>query len=323
MKAIGLFSGGLDSTLAIKLMQEQGIEVIALSFISHFFGNKDKLKKLTEDNGINLKIIDISEEYLDIVKKPKHGYGKNMNPCIDCKIFMLKKAKDYAKKIGAKFVFTGEVIGQRPMSQRKEILRLIEKEAGLRGKLLRPLSAKLLEITEAEKRGWINGDKLFSIQGRTREKQFELAKKYQLSDYTSPAGGCLLTYREYSNKLRDLFKNKKKIDERDILLLKIGRHFRFGKNKIIIGRNEEDNKQLLKLKQKSDFIFEVKKYMGPITLLQGIKTKKAVELAAALTVRYSDVKTDKAVVEYRKDSVKTEVTANKLEDREIEKLRII
>jgi len=325
MKALALLSGGLDSTLAVKLILNQGIDVVAINFTSPFClcgkggcGATEVAKKFN----IPLKIVKKDENYLKIIKKPKHGYGKNMNPCIDCRIYTLKKAKKYAKKIGASFIFTGEVLDERPMSQHIRALKIIEKEAGLEGKILRPLSAKLLSETEVEKKGWINREKLLDIRGRSREKQIKLAKKWKINDYPCPSGGCLLTYKEFADKVRDLFKHKKRIKTKDILILKVGRHFRFDKNKIIVGRNENENKQLLKLKDASDYYFEVLDYNGPITLLQGPKTKKAIEKAAALTVRYSDSKEKKALVNYGKEKLDRNLLISPINAQEIDKLRI-
>ena len=208
-----------------------------------------------------------------MLRKPKHGYGRNLNPCVDCKIFILKKAKKYAKEIGADFIFTGEVLGERPMSQHGPALKIIAEESGLKGKLLRPLSAKLLPETVAEKKGLVDRNKLLSIQGRSRKPQFELAKEYGITAFPSPAGGCLLTCEEYSKKLRDLFENKKRISMADVALLRVGRHFRLGKNKIIVGRNEAENKFLTANKIQSDFYFELADIVGPTTLLQGPKQK--------------------------------------------------
>jgi tRNA U34 2-thiouridine synthase MnmA/TrmU len=325
MKAVGLFSGGLDSLLAIKLIQKQGIDVTTISFSSPFFINKEKKKKLEETarkNKFKIKFIEFGYDYLKLVRNPPHGYGKNMNPCIDCHAFMLKKAKQYANKIGAKFVFTGEVLDERPMSQNRKSLEIVASEAGLKGKLLRPLSAKLLQETEAEKKNWVDRDKLMGLRGRSRKPQFELAKKFGIKEYETPGGGCLLTYPEYSKKLKDLFEHKKKVSLNDARLLRAGRHFRHGKNKIIVGRNEEDNKQLLKLKEKKDLKFEVKSYMGPITLLQGKADKKIVKLAASLTARYSDADIDKIKVKYGKDKFNKELTVTPIKEREIEQLRI-
>ena len=326
MKAIGLFSGGLDSAVAIKVVQDQNIDVIALNFVSSFW-EFDTIKnssviKLAKNLNVTLKLIDEDNNYIRMVRNPKHGYGKNMNPCIDCKIYILKKAKEYAKKINAKFIFTGEVLGQRPMSQHYKTLLLIEKEAGLKGKLLRPLSAGLLPEIEAEKKGWIDREKLLKLQGRTRTPQLALAKKYKIEGFSCGGSGCRLTDREYSKKLRDLFKNKKRILHNDIKILNFGRHFRDKKNKIIVGRNKFENEQILNLKQKTDTILEVKDIMGPITLLKGKADKKAIEIAAQLTARYSDAEKDNVVVKYGKGKLNKEVIVNQMKDKDIERLRI-
>jgi len=324
MKALGLFSGGLDSILAVKLILEQGIDIEAINFVTPFFiCEKIGVVKIAKRLDIPLKVINIGEEYFKILRKPKHGFGKNMNPCIDCRILMLKKAKEYAKKIKASFIFTGEVLNERPMSQNKKALYIIDKEAGLEGKVLRPLSAKLLPETEAEKKGWVDREKLLAIQGKQRKTQIELAKKFRINDYPSPSGGCLLTYKEFSNKVKDLFKHKKKISIEDTDLLRIGRHFRLGKNKIIVGRNEKENEQLLKMKGKGDYYFEVRDFMGPITILKGPKTKQAVEKAAGLTVRYSDVKEKKVLVNYGKEKLNKTIIVKPISEEDIEKMRII
>jgi len=323
MKALVLLSGGLDSILAVKLMLDQGIDVVAINFITPFqISEKKWVQKIAKKFKISLKTVKLGEDYLKIISKPKFRYGKHMNPCIDCRIFMLKKAKTYAKRINASFIVTGEVLGERPMTQTREALDITEKETGLQGKILRPLSAKLLPETEAEKKGWVDRKKLLDIKGRSRKKQIKLAKKYGIKEYPSPGGGCLLTYKEFAEKVRDLIEHKKKIKTKDIPLLKIGRHFRFNKNKIIVGRNEDENKQLLKLKDVSDYFFEVPGCGSPITLLQGPKTKKAIEKAAALTARYSDSKKKKTKVKYGKEKLDKSVTVSTLKKEEIKKLRV-
>jgi tRNA-specific 2-thiouridylase len=320
VKAVGLFSGGLDSILAAKLVQEQGIDVKLVNFTTPFFPPK-KAMEMARQLGFKLKVVDVTKEYLKILRNPKHGYGSFLNPCIDCKIFMLRKAKEYAKKIGAEFVFTGEVLGERPMSQNKNALALIEKEAGLKGKLLRPLSAKLLPLTEAEQ-NLIDRNRLLDIEGRKRDRQMKLAKRFGIRFYPSPSGGCMLTNNEYAAKARDLLEKNKRISINDIRLLKVGRHFRLGKSKIIVGRNMEDNRELLKLKDNSDYVFEALDIGSPITLLYGPKTKRAIELAASLTAHYSDSEEDRPIVRYgRKLSKK--MPATKVEDKKINKLRII
>lgn len=325
MKALALLSGGLDSSLAAKLILDQGIEVVALNFTSPFClcgrGGCGAVE-VAKQFGMPIKQIHSGEDYLKVIRKPKHGYGKNMNPCIDCRIYMLKKAKEHAKEIGASFIFTGEVLDQRPMSQHNEALEIIETESGLRGKILRPLSAKLLPRTEAEKKGWVDREKLLDIRGRSRKKQVKLAKNHGISDYPCPAGGCLLTYKEFADKVKDLFKHKKKITMKDITLLRMGRHFRFGKDKIIVGRDRHENEQLQNLRNDNDYHFEVPDCGSPVTLLQGPKTKEAIETAASLTARYSDSKKNETVVKYGKDKMNRSIVVPKLSNEKIEELRI-
>lgn len=312
IKAIGLLSGGLDSTLAVKLVLEQGIDVIALKFTSPFCLCDQKGKcnaaEAAKTFNIPLKVLPKGMDYLKIVRKPKFGYGSGMNPCIDCRIFILKKAKQYAKQVGAKFIFTGEVLDQRPMSQHRRALDIIEKEAGLKGKLVRPLSAKLLAETEAEKKGWIDRNKLLAISGRSRKPQIGLTKKFGITNYPCPSGGCLLTCREFAAKISDLFRHKKTTSQNDIQLLKIGRHFRINKNKIIIGRNKDENERLLKLKNASDCIFEVPDCGSPIAILQGKKSADAVRLAAELTAAYSDTANKMVTVKYGRTKLNKGIT---------------
>lgn len=325
MKALALLSGGLDSTLAVKLILNQGIEVEALNFVTPFCLCKKGGCGATEVANkfhIPLKIINAGKEYLKIVKNPEHGYGRNMNPCIDCRIFMLKKAKKHAKETGASFIFTGEVLDERPMSQHWKALSLIEKEAGLEGKILRPLSAKLLPETEAEKKGLVDREKLLNIKGRQRKKQIELAKEFAITDYPCPAGGCLLTYKEYANKLRDLFKHEKRAQLKDVQLLKVGRHFRLGRNKIIVGRNEGENKILVKQKGIGDYFFEAQGCGSPITLLQGPKTRKAIETAARLTAYHSDQKNGKVLVKFGKEDLSESLIVTIPSQQEVDALRI-
>jgi len=325
VKAIGLFSGGLDSALAIKLVQDQGIEVIALNFVSPFctcVGKGCSIVDLAKKLKVPIKLMNKGKDYLRMIRHPKHGYGKNINPCIDCKIYILKKAKKYAEETGAKFIFTGEVVGQRPMSQHYQTLMLIEKEAGLKGKLVRPLCAGLLPPTEAEKKGWIDRKKLLKFEGRQRTPQMDLAKKYRLDGFMCGGSGCRLTDKEYAKKLKDLFDYKKRISLNDVQLLNFGRHFRIGDNKIIVGRNESENKELLRLKKKSDLFFEAKDIPSPITLLIGKADKDSIKIAAELTARYSDSKDEDIKVRYGKSALNKEISVSKLSQEKIEELRI-
>jgi tRNA-specific 2-thiouridylase len=326
VKALGLLSGGLDSILATELIRKQDIEVVAFNVKTPFcICKKDGTSEATEAANqlkVPLKVVSVEKDYLQMLRKPKHGYGKNMNPCIDCKIFMIKKAKKYAKEIGADFIFTGEVLGERPKSQHYPALRLIEEEAGLKGKLLRPLSAKLLPETAAEKKGLVDRTKLLNIQGRSRKPQFQLAKEFGIKSYPSPAGGCLLTCEEYSKKLRDLFANKKRVSIADVTLLRVGRHFRLGKNKIIVGRNEAENKFLAPQKTPSEYYFELPDIVGPITILQGPKTKNAIETAAKLTAYYSDAETAKVKVNFGRETLNKSLIVSVPDKADVDKLRV-
>jgi len=326
VKALGLLSGGLDSILAVELIRRQGIEVTAFNVKTPFCVPKkdgsSEAQQAADQLKVPLKVLCVDKDYLLMLRNPKYGYGKNMNPCIDCKIFMIRKAKKYAREIGASFIFTGEVLGERPKSQHYPALRIIEVDSELKGKLLRPLSAKLLPETVAEKKGLVNRDKLLSIQGRSRKPQFQLAKEYGITCYPSPAGGCLLTCEEYSKKLRDLLTNKKRVSIGDIELLRVGRHFRLGKNKIIVGRNEAENKYLTKHKSPSDFCFELPDVVGPVTLLQGSKSKKAVKWAAKLTAYYSDAETKEAKVNFGRETLEKTLTVVVPDQADVEKTRV-
>lgn len=325
-KALALLSGGLDSTLAVKLMLDQGLDVEAVNFVSPFClckkggcGAPEVARRLN----VPLKTINVGEEYLKIVRKPRFGYGKNMNPCIDCRIFMLKKAKRYARETGASFIFTGEVLGQRPMSQHGKTLSIIEKEAGLKGKILRPLSAKLLPPTEIERKGLVNREMLLDIEGRSRKKQIDLAQELKVTEYSCPAGGCLLTYKEFASKLRDLFEHRKRVSWKEVQLLKVGRHFRFGKNKIIVGRNEAENGLLLRLKTASDYCFEAQNCGSPTSLLQGPKTRTAIKTAAELTAYHSDRKQGVVSVKFGKGKLDKSLKTAILNREKVEELRIV
>jgi len=272
-KALVLLSGGLDSILAAKILKNQGIKVTALSFKSYFFDSAEA-KKAAKNLKIPLKVIDFSEEHLKMVKKPEHGYGKSMNPCIDCHILMLKKAKEIMRKDKFDFIATGEVLGERPMSQNFKALQVIEEKSSLKGYLLRPLSAKLLKKTVPEQREVVNRDELFDISGRSRKRQIALAGKWQIKHYPTPAGGCLLTDPEFGKRLKELFDNYAKCNGNDVKLLKFGRHFWQGKIKIVIGRNDEENKAIKQLVKRGDILIEMVNYSGPLTLMRNYSKKK-------------------------------------------------
>jgi tRNA-specific 2-thiouridylase len=324
VKALAMFSGGLDSILAVKLVQRQGIKVEALNFCGFFCSCKagSGVAEAAKQLGVPLKMVEVDEGYLRMLRKPKHGYGKNMNPCVDCKIFMLKQAKKYAKQINASFIFTGEVLDERPMSQHYPALKIIEEESGLKGRLLRPLSAKLLPQTTVEKRRLVKRELLLAIGGRSRKPQIALAREFGVTSFPSPAGGCLLTEVEFARRLCDLFLHRKRCTVADVALLRLGRQFRLGENKIIVGRNEKENKALVAGKGAGDFVLEVPDVAGPITLLQGRKTSEAVAVAAGLTAFYSDAKTDVVTVCYGKEKPDKLRTVKRPSREAVEKLRV-
>lgn len=285
IKAISLFSGGLDSILATKIVMAEGIDVVGVTFKSPFY-SPDKAIIYAKQLGIELKIIEFGEEYLNLILNPPHGYGKNMNPCIDCHAYMFKKAGELMKELGASFIITGEVKGERPMSQNAVALSIVEKESGLIGKILRPLSAKLLPETEPEKLGYINREHLFAISGRSRKPQMELAKRFGIDKYPSPAGGCKLTDPEYSYKLKEIISHNE-YNIKNIKLLNIGRHFRLPSGKkLIVGRNKEEN-ELLETYTGIYTILYPLHIKGPTSCLQSNEEDDIV-LSARITLSYSD-----------------------------------
>ncbi len=332
-KALVLLSGGLDSRLVCKILKGQlGKERVEALFLKLPFGGgccNDEfcVLRFAQTEGVKLHVLDCTKgrmfrRYIEMIKNPKFQRGVELNPCIDCHIFMLKEAKKLAKRTGARIIATGEVLGERPMSQNKRSMELIEREAGIQGKILRPLSAKLLPETDAEKKGWINRDKLLDIQGRSRKRQIALAKRYRIS-YPSPAGGCLLTDPEFARRLRDILEHSRKLTEGDVALLKLGRHFRQGKSKIIVGRKERENKQLLRIagKLKTPWM-EAGDYMGPVTLVRN-PTSASLRTAARLTARYSDAPKGKAAKIKIKTSRGQEILkARALPEAKIAKLRV-
>lgn len=309
LKCLFLFSGGLDSILGVEVLRiQKNIKIVGLTFKSIFF-DETLAKKMAKKISLPLKIVDISSSLLKIVKKPKYGYGKGMNPCLDCRILMLKKAKEILKKEKFDFVASGEVLGERPMTQNKFALNFVEKKSSLKGILLRPLSAKLLEETIFEKKGLIKRELLLDLSGRSRKSQIFLAKKFNLKDYPTPSGGCILTDLNFSKKLKELLKIYPKAKENDIKLLKLGRHFWEKKVKIVVGRNEKENKILKKLAKKGDFLIEMKNYPGPLTLLRNYqKTKISSEVlkkAKKLTQYYSPKVRERKDVKFKIKEIET------------------
>jgi tRNA U34 2-thiouridine synthase MnmA/TrmU len=273
-----------------------------------------------------LKVVNVSEEYLDVVRHPKHGYGSNMNPCIDCRIFMMKKAKAHMEEVGASFIVTGEVLGERPMSQRRDAMRLIEKEAGLVGLILRPLSAKLLSASVPEKEGWVNREKLLKIQGRSRKPQIQLANYFGIHDYPCPAGGCLLTDPGFAKRIRDLIYHHSDFSLNEVHLLKMGRHFRLSPTlKLVVGRNEEENQKIQTFSGERDILLRLSRFPGPLSLLRGEAGEREIEKAAAITARYSkakDLKKVEVICKKAKEDGDRSLSVSPLSEKEIEELMI-
>jgi tRNA U34 2-thiouridine synthase MnmA/TrmU len=286
-KGIALFSGGMDSLVEVKVIQEQGIDVIGMTFITPFFG-PEKARKAARQVSIDLHVVDITREHLAMMKAPRYGFGRNMNPCIDCHALMLKTAGGKMAELNADFLFTGEVLGQRPMSQTRQSLHVVAKHSGFENYILRPLSALLLPEISAEREGKIDRSKLLDIQGRGRKRQMELAEKYGIDQYSNPAGGCLLTDPIFSKRLKDLFKYDSNFQTRDLELLKAGRHIRLNERvKIIVGKNERDNIAIQNLCN-GDTLLHTANHPGPVVLIPSHADNTDLEMAAAICVRYSD-----------------------------------
>jgi tRNA-specific 2-thiouridylase len=294
MKSIALFSGGLDSTLAMKLIIDQGIEVLAVNINTGFGSTKDRLEhmqSMCDQVGAELKIIDIESEFLqDVLFDPKHGYGKNFNPCIDCHAKMFAVAKRVMEAEGASFLVSGEVLGQRPMSQNRESLQTVLNESNCNGLLLRPLSAKALEPTIAEINGWVDREKLENITGRNRERQLELVKEIGLDNFESPGGGCLLTDENFAKKMFDFIKHDT-FEVRDIKLMKFGRHLRLKDGaKLVIGRNQDENSHLQNIENDKYYHIKTPGLPGPHSMLSKSATQADKELAAKIILTYCKTK---------------------------------
>jgi tRNA-specific 2-thiouridylase len=316
MKAVVLFSGGLDSTLALKITKEWGAEVYPLYVSNKFLS----IKKPPETPG--LEIIDVTKEFVHIVRNPQFGYGKNLNPCIDCRILMLSKAKEYMDKMKADFIVTGEVLDQRPKSQHFEQLMLIDKKANVEGLVVRPLSGALLPPTKPEQEGLIDRNLMLNFKGRSRRPALSLAQRLRIAEFTSPSGGCLLTDPGFCKRLADIMRSQEGITVRDIDLLKIGRRFRLASDtKLIVGRNEAENEQIEEMTRAGDYFIFVPETGSPNALLIG--NKKYIKDAAAITARYSDKKDDKTVeVAYRHKKSTKKIRVTPLTNEEIAQLRI-
>jgi len=303
MKALSLFSGGLDSILAVRLIQEQGTDVTSVFFETPFFSSQ-KATCSARYIGVPLRVVDITDRLLKIVLNPRHGYGRGLNPCIDCHALMFRIAGEMLEKEGADFIISGEVLGQRPMSQNLRALSVIAHDSGFKDLILRPLSAKRLPETPPEKQGWVVRERLLGLSGRSRHPQMELAKKFGIREYPAPAGGCLLTEKVFSRRLRDLISINPDFSRRDIELLKLGRHFRISeRTKIVVGRNQGENEMITSLGMEGDTLLTVDSFPGPTVLATGDLSPEEIRLAASIAVSYSDATGDKSVaVRVKRDS---------------------
>jgi len=317
MKAIALFSGGLDSTLAMKLIIDQGIKVLAVNINTGFGSTKDRLEhmqSMCDQVGAELRIIDIQSEYLqDVLFDPKHGYGKNFNPCIDCHAKMFAVAKSIMEAEGASFLLSGEVMGQRPMSQNKDALQTVLNESNCDGLLLRPMSALRLTPTIAEEKGWVDRDRLEGITGRSRDRQLELAKEIGLDDFESPGGGCLLTDENFGKKMFDFIKYDK-FEVKDIPVMKYGRHFRLTDGaKLVVGRDKEENEHLQNIDNDKYYHIKTVGLPGPHALLSKNATLEDKELCASAILTYCKTSVDNS---YTLSYDGEEVTASPFTSRE-------
>ena len=315
-KVVALLSGGLDSRLAVKMMQNQGFEVEAVAIKTPFCdfdcgrGCGFEIRETADTLGVKLKTVYLGDDYIEMLKHPKHGFGSGMNPCIDCRAMMFEAGKKHMEEIGAEFIISGEVLGQRPMSQHGPALKTIEKESGLEGKIVRPLSAALLPPTEPELKGLIKREDLGKIRGRSRKDQLKMAQEFGIENPPNAGGGCLLTDPAFAIRVKDLFKHIETPTTNDIDLLKIGRHFRFDEDtKLVVGRNKDENEVIKALALDGDILLEAKDHVGPVTLIRGENAQDHVEFGAAITLRYGDAPKDTpSVVTVQKNDVKSEVS---------------
>jgi len=307
IKAVALVSSGLDSLLSVKIVRDMGIDITGLHCVFRFDPTEEveairmALDQLFNPFGVPVIIRDVTDDFFPLLIHPDHGYGSEVNPCIDCKIFMYKQARQLMEKMGASFLVTGEVVGQRPMSQNKSTLYHIESQAGMRDRVLRPLSANNLRKCLPEKKGWIDREQLFGITGRGRKMQMVLADNFSIHNYNQPAGGCILTTPQFGERTRALFSHRKKSDisVSDIQLMRLGRHFWPNNHlHVIVGRNREDNQNLEKYVQ-NRIMIEPAEIAGPLTLAENIHDQTDLHIAAAITARYCRHQNQPVVMKYK------------------------
>ncbi len=288
IRALGLFSGGLDSMLAAAVLRAQELEVTLICFVTPFFG-AERARESAAHLGLPLKELDFTDKFLPLIYDPPHGWGRGHNPCVDCHILMLREAGARLSVEGFDLLFTGEVLGQRPMSQNRGALNLITRESGFADVLVRPLSAKSLKTTRPEELGWVDRERLLNLSGRGRKRQIALAKELGITRYPAPAGGCLLTDPGYAARLKELLCHVQEAPRRELEMLRYGRHFRLpGGAKAVVGRTERENEALLGMKAPGDLLVKVEKIPGPVVLVCGAEADTDLEAAAMLAAAYSD-----------------------------------
>ncbi|MFQ5431808.1 MAG: hypothetical protein ACE5EN_04790 [Nitrospinota bacterium] len=334
IKTLGLLSGGLDSTIAVKMMVKLGYDVTVLNFMSPFCnctkksdGCKSAARKVASELGLKIKALFMGDEYLQMLREPKYGVGKGMNPCVDCRIMMFRQAKEVMEKVGAAFIFTGEVVGQRPMSQVRNRLYQIEKESGLKGMIVRPLCAALMEPTIPEKEGLINRAEMLAISGRSRKPQMELGREIGISEENlCSSGGCLLTDTNFAPKVRDLLDYSESPDVKDARMLRVGRHFRLSDNcKVVVGRDKMENEKLERLAKEGSTLIRVKEFAGPRVVVIGESANGLSLMAGQIAARYSDAPNEMSVEvemqEVGSDKLKT-ARVRAINDAELNRLRV-
>jgi tRNA U34 2-thiouridine synthase MnmA/TrmU len=288
IRALGLCSGGLDSILSALVLREQGVAVHWVSFETPFFSSA-KARKASENTGVPLMVRKITPQYMEMMRSPSVKFGKNMNPCMDCHTLMFRLAGEIMTEQGFDFLFSGEVLGQRPMSQNRTSLRYVEKHSGYDGSILRPLSARCLPETIPEQAGLVDRHRLLDLSGRSRKPQLQLAEKFGVIDFPAPAGGCLLTDKIFSRRLKDLFDHQEDYPEKDLDLLKFGRHLRLDpRTKIVVGRTRQDNEQIARcIDPQQDMVLKVDHFPGPLVVMPGGGSEPMVMLAAGICAGYS------------------------------------
>ncbi len=330
VKALALFSGGLDSMLACRVIMDQGIAVTAVKFVTPFFGydlladEAGFARRVRAKYGIEAVLRDVSEPYLEMLADPPHGYGKHFNPCIDCKILLLRHARQMMEEMGADFLITGEVLGQRPMSQRRDAMRIIERDSGCEGILVRPLCAKNLPPTPVEEKGLVDRERLLDFKGRSRHGQMELAARFGITDYPSPAGGCTLTDPQLGSRIERFHKEYPQVTVADARLLLVGRQFRLPDGGwLVLGRNQGENNRLAGLIQPDDWVVKNADRPGPLGVLRYAESEDDRRLAAAIVVRYGKKDPDRpqARVSFSRDDVEDHLEAAPADDAMLDELR--